>query len=65
MAISRDTLRVGKKYRLRNYGEQVEFQVEEIKSESIVIKSLLTLERLTLEELTQYGKGNDYDLREM
>ncbi|MFN6944206.1 MAG: hypothetical protein ACK4ND_04600 [Cytophagaceae bacterium] len=65
MAISTGTLRVGKRYKLKNFGETTEFQVMEIKPESILIKSLLTLEILTLEELTLYGKGNDYDLREL
>ncbi|WMJ73148.1 hypothetical protein RCC89_08235 [Cytophagaceae bacterium ABcell3] len=65
MAISRDTLRVGKKYKIKNFGEVTEFIVEEISPKNIKIKSLLTLETLTLEELTQYGKGSDYDLREI
>jgi hypothetical protein len=65
MAISLDTLRVGKKYRLKNFGEITEFKVEEIRANSIKVRSLLTLETFILEDLTRYGKGSDYDLREI
>ncbi|MCC9167091.1 hypothetical protein [Pontibacter harenae] len=66
MAISIDNLRRGKKYRLRNYGEEIEFQVIDMPEEgNYRIKDLLTLEVYQLQDFIKYGKGKDYDLEEL
>ena len=66
MAISIDNLRRGKKYRLRNYGEEFEFQVVEMPEEGIYkVKDLTTLDIYLLHDLVKYGKGKDYDLDEL
>ena len=66
MAISIDNLRKGKKYRLKNYGEEFEFQVVEMPEEGVYkVKDLTTLDTYLLHELVKYGKGKDYDLEEL
>lgn len=66
MAISIDNLRKGKKYRLKNYGEEFEFQVIEMPEDGVYkVKDLTTLDTYMLHELVKYGKGKDYDLDEL
>ncbi|WP_162053842.1 hypothetical protein [Pontibacter pamirensis] len=66
MAISIDNLRKGKKYRLKNYGEEFEFQVIEMPEDGVYkVKDLTTLDTYMLNELVKYGKGKDYDLDEL
>ncbi|MGK7394119.1 MAG: hypothetical protein ACNS62_06085 [Candidatus Cyclobacteriaceae bacterium M3_2C_046] len=66
MPISPDTLRVGKKYRLVNYGHTTEFVVQEVLEENdFRIKDLAILEELNFKDLVKYGKGNDYELEEL
>lgn len=66
MPMSIDTLRVGKKYRLENYGEVSEFQIEEKASDNdFKVKDLNTLEIYCLSDLLRYGKGDDFDLYEI
>lgn len=64
--LSFDVLRTGKKYRLLNYGEKHEFEVENVLSNGdFKVKDLLTLERFRLKELVTYGKGKDFLLEEL
>lgn len=64
--LSFDVLRVGKKYRLINFGEVNEFVVEYILANGdFNVKNIHTLERYLLKDLIQYGKGNDFEIREM
>ena len=66
MAMSFDNLRVGKRYRLQNYGEVNEFQVQKVKdANDFTVKDLTTLEYYSLSELVKYGKGKDYELDEI
>lgn len=66
MAISIDNLRKGRKYRLKNYGEEFDFQVIEIPEDGVFkVKDLTTLDTFMLHELVKYGKGKDYDLDEL
>lgn len=59
-------LRVGKKYRLVNFNELNDFEVEQILSNGdMTVKDIHTLERYQLSELTRYGKGNDFEIREL
>jgi hypothetical protein len=63
--LSFDVLRVGKKYRLINFGDQYEFQIERILANGdFKVKDLHTLERYLLKETIKYGKGKDFELRE-
>lgn len=66
MAISFDNLRKGKKYRLRNYGEEFDFQVIDMPEDGVYrVKDLNTLDTFDLNELVKYGKGKDFDLEEL
>ena len=64
--LSFNVLRTGKKYRLINFGEKHEFEIENILTNGdFKVKDLLTLERYHLNELIAYGKGSDYRLEEI
>jgi hypothetical protein len=66
MAMSFDNIRVGKRYRLTNYGDVSEFQVQKVKGHNdFELKDLTTLEYYLLSDLVKYGKGKDYDLNEI
>lgn len=59
-------LRVGKSYRLTNHGETVRFQIlKKLSEENFLVKNLLSLEPFELEELIRYGKGKDFEIREI
>jgi hypothetical protein len=61
-----DVLRTGKKYRLVNFGETHEFEIENIlPNGDFRVKDTLTLERYQLKELIRYGKGKDFYLEEL
>ena len=61
-----DVLRTGKKYRLVNFGETHEFIIESILGNGdFRVKDTLTLERYHLKELIRYGKGKDFEIREV
>ncbi|HRJ31548.1 MAG TPA: hypothetical protein PLV21_12255 [Cyclobacteriaceae bacterium] len=64
--LSFDVLRVGKKYKLINFGEVNEFVVEYILANGdFNVKNIHTLERYLLKDLIKYGKGNDFEIREL
>jgi hypothetical protein len=64
--LSFDVLRVGKKYRLINFGESHEFEIERILADGdFKVKDLITLERYQLKELVRYGTGKDFILEEL
>ena len=66
MPISFDTIRTGKQYFLRNYGEESKFEVLDIMvNGDFRIKDLMTLEVSFLSDLVRYGKGEDYELQEI
>ena len=66
MPISIDTLRIGHKYTLTNFGETIDFELLRIeKTDDYIVQDLYSLEVFTLKVLTEYGKGKDYDLYEM
>ncbi len=63
--LSFDVLRVGKKYKLINYGEVNEFVVEHILGNGdFKVKNIHTLERYLLKDLIKFGKGKDFEIRE-
>lgn len=60
------SMRVGKKYRLINYGEKSEFQLKEVLSRNdYKLKDLFSLEEYLMSDLIKYGKGDDFELREI
>jgi hypothetical protein len=64
--LSFDVLRVGKKYKLVNFGETHEFEVEAIlANRDLEVKDLFTLERYRLKDLIRFGKGKDFEIREV
>ena len=63
LAIS--SLRVGKKYRLINFGDINEFVIEQVVGNDFAVKDLLTLERYQLKDLFKFGKGKDFEIREL
>lgn len=60
-----DVLRVGKKYRLVNYGERYEFEILKILVGDFELKDLHTLERYRMSELIRFGRGSDFEIREV
>ena len=64
--LSFDSLRVGKKYKLVNYGETYEFEVEYIlTNHDFKVKDLFTLERYLLKDVIKFGRGKDFEIREL
>lgn len=60
------SMRVGKKYRLINYGERTEFSLSEVMGRNdYKLKDLFTMEEYLMSDLVQYGKGEDFELREI
>ena len=63
--LSFDVLRVGKRYRLVNYGDRYEFEIEKIlPNGDFSVKDLHTLERYLLKETIKFGKGKDFEIRD-
>ena len=66
MPMAIDTLRVGHRYSLTNYGEVTEFELLRIENEDdYIVRDLNSLETYNLNVLVDYGKGKDYDLVEL
>jgi hypothetical protein len=64
--LSLGVLRNGKKYFLVNHGERHEFEIEHtLINGDFKVKDLLTLERYLLTDLIRFGKGNDFEIREL
>lgn len=64
--LSFDVLRTGKRYKLINYGERHEFVIEDILSSGdFTVKDLHTLERYRLKDLIKFGRGADFEIREL
>lgn len=66
MAMALDTLRVGHRYRMKNYGEVREFEIlRRISDTNYEVRDGLTRETFEIEDLVRYGRGKDYDLDEI
>ncbi len=64
--LSFGALRTGKKYFLINFGDRYEFQIENIMTNGdFKVKDLHTLERYTIKDLIKFGKGKDFEIREL
>ena len=60
------SLRVGKKYRLTNFGDRNEFIIERVLGgNDFAVKDLLTLERYRLKDLYKFGKRKDFEIWEL
>jgi len=60
------SMRVGKRYRLMNYGEKSEFVLKEVFSRSDYrLQDLHSLEEYYMSDLIKFGKGEDFELREL
>ena len=66
MGLSFDVLRVGKKYRLTNFDDRYDFEIERIlPNGDFKVKDIHTLERYLLKETIKYGKGKDFEIRDL
>ncbi len=65
LTMSFDNLRVGKHYRLTNYGDVSEFEVLEVLEEDFLLKDLLSLDTYHLSKLVEYGTSDDFDIEEL
>lgn len=64
--LSFDVLRVGKRYSLVNYGDRYEFEIEHILGNNdFAVKDIHTLERYQLKETLKFGKGKDFEIRDL
>lgn len=60
------SMRVGKKYRLTNYGEKNDFILMEVVGRNDYrLKDLFSMEDYLMSDLIQYGRGGDFELREI
>lgn len=66
MPLALDNLRVGRNYRLINYGEERQITViARLSGKNFKVKDLQTLEIYDMEELLRWGTGPDYELEEL
>ncbi|MBL6444947.1 hypothetical protein JMN32_01410 [Fulvivirga sp. 29W222] len=64
--LSINAMRVGWRYRLRNFDETYEFEtLQKLNSENFLLKDLHTLERYELHDLVKFGRGKDFEIREL
>ena len=64
--LSLDVLRNGKKYSLVNFGDRYEFIIENILGNGdFKLKDLHTLEKYHLKDLIKFGKGQDFEIRDL
>jgi hypothetical protein len=64
--LSLDVLRVGKRYRLINFGDRYEFVIERILvNGDFKVKDIHTLEHFQLKEVLAFGKGKDFTIEEI
>ena len=64
--LSLDVLRVGKQYRVVNYGDRYDIEIEEkFVNGDFRVKDIHTLERYELSDIYRYGKGKDFEIRDL
>ena len=59
------SMRVGEAYKLVNVGETSEFKLIEVLFKDYKLQDLHTLEYYTMNDLIKFGKGEDFELREI
>lgn len=66
MSKSFNNLRIGKKFRLVNFGEISEFEVVDMMGNGdYLLKDIYTLEKYKLYDLIGLGKGADFDIEDL
>jgi len=63
--LSFDVLRVGHRYYMINHGDRYEFEIEKILADNFKVKDIHTLERFLLKDVLKFGKGKDFEIREL
>ncbi|MBL3657075.1 hypothetical protein [Fulvivirga sediminis] len=64
--LSINAMRVGLRYKLVNYGEVYEFEIlQRINDNNFLLKDLYTLEQYEIHDLVRFGRGDDFEIREM
>ena len=64
--LSFDVLRVGRRYSLINFRERYEFIIEEVlANRNFKLKDIHTLEPMHMNDLIRFGKGPDFEIREL
>ncbi len=64
--MSFDTLRVGKRYRIKNYGDVYEFEIlKRLSDLNYLLKDIHTLETFELDEVVRWGRSADFDIDEL
>ncbi len=64
--LSFDVLRVGKTYRLTNFGDHYDFIIEAILSNGdFKVKDIHTLERFQLKDIIKFGRGKDFHVEDL
>ena len=64
--LSLDVLRVGKRYCVINFGDRHDVEIEEkITDGDFRVKDIHTLERYRLSDIYRFGKGNDFEIRDL
>ncbi|MEM9858053.1 MAG: hypothetical protein AAF843_11875 [Bacteroidota bacterium] len=64
--LSFNAMRVGWRYRLVNYGDIYEFEIiRPLDRDNFRLKDLSTLEEYDLKDIIAFGKGKDFEIREI
>lgn len=64
--ISPGALRIGKRYRVINFGDQHEVEIEEaLLDGDFQVKDINTLEHFLLSEIVKFGTGRDFEIRDL
>ena len=59
-------MRVGESYTLVNFGEKSEFRLMEVLDrDDYRLQDIHTLEHYKMSDLVKFGKGEDFELREL
>lgn len=59
-------LRIGKSYKIKNYGETAQFLVlKKLSEQNFLVKNTLNLETFELYDLVRFGVGSDFEIREI
>ncbi len=60
------SMRVGESYCLVNFGERSEFKlIEVLDRDDYKLQDIHTLEHYNMSDLVKFGKGEDFELREL
>lgn len=64
--LSINAMRVGWRYRLVNFDETYEFEtLKKLNNDNFLLKDIHTLEQYELRDLVKFGRGKDFEIREL